>query len=185
MEDAQIVALYWDRNEDAVRHSADKYGTYCAAIAGGILGSPEDTEECVNSTWLRAWQSMPPQKPQVLRLFFGRITRNLSFDRIRRDTARKRAAEVSLALDELADCLPGGVETEQAVDERLLQDSMHRFLCSIPTRDSDIFLRRYFFVESTDAIARRFGISRANVLTVLSRTRKKLRTHLESEGFSV
>lgn len=111
MEDHQIVELYWQRNADAISETADKYGDYCFAIAENILHNAEDSEECVNDTWLRAWNAIPPQKPAVLRMFLAKITRNLSFDRFHARNAEKRGGgEMALVLDELGECFGGGAD---------------------------------------------------------------------------
>ena len=115
MEDSQIIELYWKKNTDAISKTADKYGAYCYAIAKNILHNHEDSEECVNDTWLHAWNAMPPQKPNVLRLFLAKITRNLSLDRFNVRNAEKRGGgEITLVLDELVECFNGGADTETA-----------------------------------------------------------------------
>lgn len=106
MEDRQIVELYWQKNADAISETSSKYGAYCFTIADHILNNAEDSEECVNDTWLHAWNAMPPQKPNVLRMFLAKITRNLSVNRFNARGAEKRGGgEIILVLDELADCL--------------------------------------------------------------------------------
>ena len=184
MEDAQIVALYWARDEEALRETDRRYGPYCRTVAGRILTAPEEVEECVNDTWLRAWNVIPPQRPTRLRAFLAKITRNLALDRLKAQTRAKRGGgEAALALEELAECVaaPGGVEEE--VQQRELELAVHGFLSGLPPRDRDIFLRRYFFVEPVGEIAGRNSMGENSVSAALSRTRKKLRTHLEREGW--
>ena len=126
MEDTEIVALYWARDQRAIMESEDKYGTYCASIARNILGSPEDAEECVSDTWFRAWNTIPPQRPQILSAFFGRVTRNLAFDRYRSRSAEKRGGtESALVLDELRDCVSGRDEMEQQQDANALMEDLN------------------------------------------------------------
>ena len=184
MEDSQIIELYWQRDADAISETAKKYSAYCLAIAENILRSTEDSEECVNDTWLRAWNAMPPQRPDVLRLFLARITRNLAFDRFRARSAEKRfGGEMALVLDELAECLDGGANTEAAFEAEELRRCIGRFVRSLPERDGNVMTRRYFFAEPVAEIAKRYGLSENNVTVILSRTRKKLKVYLMKEGY--
>lgn len=182
MEDREIIALYWAREERAIAESEAKYGALCLSLAGRILPQREDAEECVSDTWLRAWNAMPPQLPAQLRQFFARITRNLAFDRWRRQHAEKRSA-VTVALEELGDCLAAPEGVEEPLRQKELCAALDRFLRRLPARERGVFLRRYFYVDTTAEIAARYQLREAHVLTILSRTRKKLRTQLEQEGF--
>ena len=184
MEDSQIVELYWQKNTDAIAETANKYGSYCFTIAENILHNTEDSEECVNDTWLHAWNAMPPQKPNVLRMFLAKITRNLSFDRFNAKNAEKRGSgEIALVLDELGECLGGGVDTESAYEIKELRQCIQRFVRALPERDGNVLLRRYFFAESVANIAKRYGLTENNVMVILSRTRRKLKTYLLKEGY--
>lgn len=184
MKDEQIIALYWDRDEHAIRETNIKYGAYCFSVAHRILNSREDSEECVSDTWLRAWNAMPPKRPDRLRLFLARITRNLSFDRYRLLTADKRGrGEIAVVLDELAECLPAPTDVAAELEAAELEHCINRFLHSLTSRESDIFLRRYFFAESVSQIAVHYTLQPSNVLVILSRTRQKLKAHLQKEGF--
>ena len=184
MEDCQIIELYWQKNADAISETAGKYGAYCFAIAQNILHNAEDSEECVNDTWLRAWNAMPPQKPDLLRPFLAKITRNLSLDRFHGRNAEKRGGgEIILVLDELAECLHGGADTETAYEAKELRNAVRRFVRSLPEREGNVLVRRYFFAEPVADIARRYGLTESNVTVILSRTRKKLRAHLLKEGY--
>lgn len=184
MEDSEIIALYWQRSPDAVSETDKKYGAYCFAIAENILHNAEDAEECVNDTWLRVWNAMPPQRPNVLRLFLARITRNLAFDRFRARSAEKQGGgEMALVLDELAECLGGGTSTEAAFEAGELREYIQRFVRALPERDGNVMARRYFFAEPVADIAKRYGLSENNVTVILSRTRKKLKAHLLKEGY--
>lgn len=181
--DSQIIELYWQRNPDAISETAGKYGAYCFAIADNILHNAEDSEECVNDAWLRAWDAIPPQKPGVLRLFLARVTRNLALDRFQARKAEKRGGgEAALVLDELGECL-GGADTEAAFEIKELRRSIRRFVRALPEREGNVLVRRYFFAESAMEIARRYGLSENNVAVILSRTRKKLKAHLMKEGY--
>lgn len=184
MEDTKIIDLYFSRDEQAITETNTKYGDYCYAIAQNILCSAPDSEECVNDTWLRAWNTMPPQKPGRLRLFLGKITRNLSIDRFRNWSAEKRGgSEVMLALDELRSCTAPTGDPADKAELSALKDAVGQFLRTLDRREQGIFLRRYFYVEKAADIARRYAIKEAHVRLILSRTRQKLRNFLKEEGF--
>ena len=183
MEDTEIVALYWARDQRAITESGDKYGTYCASIARNILGSPEDAEECVSDTWFRAWNAMPPQRPGLLSAFFGRITRNLAFDRFRSRSALKRGgAETALVLEELRDCVSGKEDPEQRLDEKELMADLNAFLRRLPPDKRRLFLRRYFYAEPIYETAKLFGMKENQVAVTLHRLRKQLREYLRERG---
>ena len=140
MEDSAIIDLYWAREERALSETDAKYGGYCRSIAHNILKNREDSEECVSDTWLHAWNAMPPQRPSILSSFLGRITRNLSFDRCRRQNAEKRGGgSLPLALDELSECVPAPGRVEQALEARELAEAIDRFLRTLPERECSIF----------------------------------------------
>lgn len=184
MEDSQIVELYWQKNADAITETNSKYGAYCFTIANNILHSREDAEECVNDTWLNAWNAIPPQKPGNLQMFLAKITRNLSCNRFNARAAAKRGGgEFAYVLDELAECLVSESDVESTYESRELGQSIRRFVRELPERDGNVFVRRYFFIEPVAAIAKRYGLTKNNVLVILSRTRKKLRTYLMKEGY--
>ncbi len=184
MEDNQIVELYWRRSADAISETANKYGAYCFTIAENILHNTEDSEECVNDTWFHAWNAIPPQKPKALRMFLAKITRNLSFDRFHARKAEKRGGgELDLVLDELGECLGGGADAETAYEAEELRRSIQRFVRSLPERDGNVLVRRYFFAEPVADIAKRYGLTENNVMVILSRTRRKLKAHLLKEGY--
>ena len=186
MDDTQIVALYWARDEAALAESEQKYGGYCRAIALGILESREDAAECVNDTWLRAWEAMPPRRPSRLDTFLGKLTRNLSLDRWRALRAQKRGGgEYMAALEELGECVPPSPGADQAVLDRELEALVNRFLGGLPARDCNVFLRRYWYVEPLEVIAARYGLKENTVKTILRRTREKLRVYLEKEGIVI
>ena len=184
MEDCRIIELYWQKNADAISETSSKYGAYCFTIADRILHSTEDSEECVNDTWLHAWNAMPPQRPNVLRMFLARITRNLSVNRFNARSAEKRGGgEMILVLDELADCLAGETNVEAEYEARELEECIRRFVRGLPERDGNVFVRRYFFTEPVASIAGRYGLTENNVAVILSRTRMKLRAKLAKEGY--
>jgi RNA polymerase sigma-70 factor (ECF subfamily) len=186
MDDARIVQLYWERDERAIPATAGKYGGYCTAIAKNILGSNEDAEECVNDTYLSAWNSMPPHRPSVLSAFLGKITRNLSFNRYKRNTADKRGGgELAVVLDELADCVSGKNATEQEFSRQELVKAINSFLDTLPRDKRSIFVCRYWYADSISDIAKRHGMKVGAVSMTLSRLRAKLRSYLSERGFEV
>ena len=184
MEDSQIISLYWQRNADAIKETNIKYGSYCYAIAYNILCNAEDSEECVNDTWLSAWNAMPPQKPCKLQMFLAKITRNLSFNRFHARSAQKRGGgEIILVLEELAECLAGDKNVEREYEAKELAQCIRLFIRALPEREGNVFVRRYFFTEPVWEIAKRYNLTENNVTVILSRTRKKLKKHLTKEGF--
>lgn len=183
MEDKQILELYWERNPDAIRESGKKYGSYCLAIADQILHCKEDSEECLNDTWLHAWNAIPPARPESLKLFLAKIIRNLSFDRYSARTAAKRGGgETELVLEELAECIAGESDVVKEYENHELGLAIRRFVGALPERECNLFLRRYFFAESVGSIAARYHLTDNHVTVILSRTRKKLKKYLIREG---
>ena len=182
MEDLEIISLYWARNERAIAESEAKYGPLCRSVALQVLESPEDGEECVSDTWLRAWNAMPPGRPARLGAFFARITRNLALDRWRREHAEKRYGnEPALALEELEEIV-SGVGLEEEADRRELVRALNGFLRSLPKRDRRILLRRYWGLETLDALAKSEGMSRSALHRRLGRLRERLAEYLKKEG---
>ena len=185
MEDAHIIGLYWARDEEAIPASDAKYGGLCRALSRNILGSPEDAEECVNDTWLRAWNAMPPQRPGCLRAFFAALTRNLSLDRWRERRAEKRGGGLEVLLSELEDCLPAAGGVEEEVEAGELAWAIDRWLDGLDRPDRTAFLRRYWYGQRVDQVARQAGCSPNTMTKRLGRLRDSLRRALEQEGISV
>ncbi len=186
MEDGKIIDLYWARSQQAVAASEEKYGPYCHTIARRILDREEDAEECVNDTWLHAWNAMPPQRPGVLSAFFGKLTRNLSLDRWRRLRAAKRGGnQVEVALHELEECLPDRRSPDEELEAGETAALISAFLRRQSELDRVIFVRRYFHLEPLDSLARRYGLSLGQVKSKLHRMRNRLRQELEREGVAV
>ena len=186
MDDASIIQLFWDRNERAISSTSEKYGNYCATIAKNILGNNEDAEECVNDTYLNAWNAMPPHRPQVLSAFLGKITRNLSLNRYKLNNADKRGGgELPAILDELAEIVSGNDDVEQEVDRIELSKTINDFLSTLPNDKRNIFVCRYWFSESVTDIAKHNHITENNVSVQLSRTRVKLHDYLLERGFEL
>ena len=184
MEDEKIVALYCARSEEAIRQSEKTYGRYCGSIAAGILQSREDREECVSDTWLRAWNVMPPQRPCRLAVFFGKITRNLSLDRWRRNHAEKRGPD-TLPLEELAGCIPANSADADPTESVVIVETLNRFLEELDPKQRGLFLRRYWYWSSIRQIAADYGMSESGVKMVLMRLRERLRQQLEKEGIAL
>lgn len=185
MEDQQIIDLFWARSEAAIAQSEEKYGAYCRSIALRILTMQEDAEECLSDTWLAAWNAMPPQRPAVLRTFLGKLCRNLSVNRYLKNTAQKRGGgEVAIALEELKECGSGDT-VHQALEAEELTRLLDAFLRTLPEKECSLFLRRYWYLDSVETLARRFGLRHGAVKTRLSRTRGKLRDYLRKEGYAL
>ena len=186
MEDTAIIALYWARDEAAIGESNTKYGGFCRTVALNILSVREDAEECVNDTWLRAWNAIPPARPSPLRAFFGKITRNLSLDRFRAARAQKRGCgNMELILEELGECVGSGESVEGSFDAKETAAVISRFLEGQQPLQRQIFLRRYWFGDGIGEIARRFAMREGTVKSNLFRTRERLREALEREGVAL
>lgn len=184
MEDSRIVELYWQRSEEAIHQTQLKYGNYCYTIASNILPSREDARECVNDTYLAAWNAIPPHRPTLLSAFLGKLTRRISIDRWRQLSAEKRGGgTVPRALDELTQCIPGGEDPAMVVEAKALAQAINRFLDTLPLTERRIFLLRYFELATTKDLQARFSMSESKLKSILHRTRKKLRHHLEKEGY--
>lgn len=184
MEDSRIIELYWQRSENAITETDKKYGAYCSTVAFNILLNQEDAEECVNDTWLGAWNAIPPNRPSILRAFLAKITRNLSIKRLEKKLAEKRGGMAEfIVLDELEECIGDQTDVEGIVESHELEELIRRFVRGLPERDGNIFIRRYFFTDSVASIAERYRISENHVMVILSRTRKKLKKELMKEGF--
>ena len=183
MEDKKIIELFWQRSEEAVAAAAEKYGAYCKKVAENILGSPEDAEECVNDTWLQAWENIPPDRPRCLAAYLGRVTRNLSLNRAQYHAAQKRGGgQRALILSELEGCLPAQGGPEQAMEERLLTEAIEGYLRTLSTEKRNIFIRRYWYMMPVKEIAKTYGISQSKTASMLFRMRQELKVHLEKEG---
>ena len=181
MEDEEIIALYFDRNEQAVYETREKYGPYCTAIAYNILSSFEDTEECVSDTWLRTWDSIPPKRPQSLKGYVGRIAHNLALTMYRRQHAQKRSV-ITEVLEELQ--ISSLSDPEETLEQKELASLISRFLRTLPLEKRRVFVLRYWYYETIPSIARTTGWKESRIKSELSRTRKKLRNYLEQEGFT-
>lgn len=186
MEDSQIIELYWQRDQQAITETAGKYGGFLGNIAWNILRSRDDAEECVNDTYLRTWNAIPPARPTVFRAWLGRITRNLSLDRWKQTKAAKRGGdEMELLLGELDDCVPAPHDTEKLLEDQEVAKLISTFLRNLPAETRVIFLRRYWYGETVADIAGRLDCRQGKVKSSLHRTRNALRTFLEQEEVSL
>lgn len=186
MDDAKIVQLYWDRNELAISETSNKYGNYCISIARNILGNMEDAEECVNDTYINAWNTMPPHKPKFLSTFLGKIVRNISFNRYKHNTADKRGGgEIPLVLDELSELVSGKSNVEQEINYHELLHVIDEFLKKLLPKKRSIFVSRYWYTESISEIAARHSMKENTVSMVLNRLRLKLHNYLLERGFEL
>ena len=183
MDDKTIVDLYWARSEKAIEETERKFGSYCRTISRKILADAEDAEECVNDTWMKAWNSMPTNRPSRLAPYLGKLTRWLSLSRLRENNSLRRGGgELPLVLDELAETLDSGFDTEREVENRELNLALRRLLDGLDKDERDVFLCRYWYVASIKEIAVKFGFSESKVKTMLHRTRKKMLAQLKGEG---
>lgn len=182
MEDAVIVDLYWARDQQAIVESDRKYGAFCGTLARNILSSFQDAEECVNDTWIRAWDTMPPQRPGSLRAYLGRIVRNLAIDRWRRAKAQKRGEGMDIMLSELEACIPGGKSPEHELENKEITKIIESWLDTLSREERAIFLRRYWCGERVADLAAVWGCTPNRMAQRLLRLRSSLRRCLEEKG---
>lgn len=186
MEDTKIVQLYWDRDQDAIKYTAQKYENYCTSIARNILGNLEDAEECVNDTYINAWNSIPPHKPGVLSTFLGKIIRNISFNRYKYNHAEKRGgSEIPAILDELSECVSGKEDVEEEIEYKELIRTINDFLASLSQEKRNIFICRYWYSDSIASIAKVYGMKEGTISMILNRLRLKLHEYLTERSFEI
>ena len=186
MQDDKIVALYWERDEAALAATQEKYGRYLTKVAYNILTDLEDSRESVNDTYLAAWNSIPPHKPSVLSTYLGKITRRVSIDRLRkRHSDKRQTSEYALSLAELGEQFAGTDTPQQETELHLLADTIGAFLRTLPTDTRALFIGRYYFLDPLREVAQYCGMSEAKAKSQLFRTREKLKTYLQKEGFDV
>ena len=179
MEDYQIVDLYWARKEKAIDETEKKYGKMLHSLSYSLLSSHEDAEECVNDTYLGAWNTMPSARPMYLGSFLSKITRRLSIDRWRREHREKRGG-VAGVIEELTDCIPDEDTPAREYERGLLRGELNAFLRTLPEEKRAIFVRRYFYAQEIRTIAQEVGVSEATVKIVLHRLREQLKQRLEA-----
>lgn len=186
MDDKGIVALYLARDQRAIDETALRYSNYCFTVANNVLENRQDAEECVNDTYIGAWNSIPPNKPQNLRAYLGKIARNIALKRWRARNAAKRGGNVSTALEELAYCLPDGEgDPAQSLELTELAALIDRFVATLKTEERQIFVGRYWYFYSVKQIAAMLGLGKSAVKVSLMRSRSKLKSALEKEGYCI
>lgn len=185
MDDHQIIALFWERSENALIETEKKYGQYCNMIANQILQDREEASECVNDAYLRLWNAIPPKRPEFLRAFLGKIVRNLAINRVNLIHAQKRGGYQSvgaLSLDELSDCIPDTKNTESVIEEKELTEVLNHFLSTLPKDKRILFMKRYWFSKSIKEISEETGLRQGQIRTILYRARKDLKNFLSEKG---
>lgn len=186
MEDSKIIELYFERSEQAIPETAEKYGAYCKTIAKNILQNEEDAEECLNDTYFAAWNSIPPAVPEKLSIFLGKIARNLSLNRYRKNKTQKRGGkEISVVFEEMEEVVSGSDDIEKNYERREVLLAVNEFLGTLPEEKRSIFICRYWYFDSTEDIAKRFGMKENGIYSSLERTRKKLRKYLSERGYEI
>lgn len=185
MDDREIIDLFFDRNEKALEYTAEKYDSYCYAVALRILGSEEDAKECVNDVLLAAWETIPPNRPEKLSLYLGKITKNLSINKLRAINAKKRGADyIRVCIDELCEVVPSKEDPSALLESEELTQAIERGLKTLSAVNRRIFISRYYYLESIGEIASRFCMNENQVKLRLRRTREKLHKYLRKEGLT-
>ena len=185
MEDSQIIGLYFKRDESAITETETKYGAFCHGIALNILSINADADECVNDTYLQAWNSIPPKKPDKLGAWLGKVVRNIAFNLWKKNHRQKRYAGMEQLLNELEDCIPSPVTVEREIEEQELTEVINTWLASLSQNDRILFIRRYWHGETVTMLAQESGMSSANMAKRMYRLRKGLKFKLEKEGYSL
>lgn len=185
MEDSRIIDLYFERSEEAITRTAEKYGRLCRSIALRIVGSYEDAQECENDTYVAAWNAMPPTRPHILSAFLSRISRNIALNRYEYNKAGKRNSQFDLVLDELEECLASSYSVEDTYIAGEVAGMINSFLEKMKTETRVMFVRRYYYADSVKEIAERLAVSESKVKTTLFRVRQELKDYLEAQGVQV
>lgn len=186
MTDGEIIELYLRRDERAIAVTQERFGKYCEKIARNVLGDEQDALECVNDVYLKVWESIPPERPDIFPAYLAAITRRAAISRYRKDKAEKRGGgEVALILGELSELVSDGSGVEKEIERQELADSINRFLEELPEMNRRFFVLRFVCCESVRDIARRFGKSENSVSVSLNRTKKQLKKHLDKDGFVI
>ena len=184
MDDRKIVGLYLKRDEKAISETSSKYGKYLYCISFRIVSDEQDAEECVNDTYISIWNSIPPHRPANLSTFSGKIVRRISIDLIRKKNAQKRGGnEIFLALDELDECVSGSEDVPSEAEKHELKKLIDKFLSALSSDERQVFMLRYWYLSPVSEISEKTGFSESKIKSMLNRTRNKLRTLLEKEGF--
>ncbi len=186
MTDKEIIELYWIRSENAISETDSKYGAYCRSISYNILSDSRDVEECVDDTYLNTWNAIPPRRPNILMAFLGKIIRNVSINLYKKNSAQKRKGNIMGVIDELDECVPDSRNTVDGMaDRHLITECIESFLAKQPEVNADIFVRRYWYMDSIPKISTDFRMSQSKVTSILFRMRKGLKAELEEMGVEV
>lgn len=185
MEDKQIIELYFERSESAITETEKKYGRYCRYIANSILENDEDAKEVVNDTYLKMWNTIPPNNPDRLKGYVGMISRQLSLDLYDKNHALKRDGKTDAVIDELCECIPDGDSRADIGESVALSEALNKFIYTLPERTQKVFIRRYWYSSSISEISDEYGMKEGSVTVLLLRTRKKLKKYLQKEGFEL
>ena len=184
MEDTRIIQLFWNRDENAILECEKKYSVYCRFIISNILLDREDVNEILNDVFLKAWNTIPPYRPESLKSYLGMLCRQLSLNRSKGKQAKKRNSHFDLILDELGECIADNAGND-IVDEIAFRDALNRFIASLSVRDRRVFIARYWYTCSVSQIAKEYSLKESHVTVLLTRIRKKLKDHLMKEGFNI
>ncbi len=185
MEDSKIIDLFWGRDEEAIRHTEMKYGAYCHTIAFQILSIKEDADECVNDTWLRAWNHIPPQRPSNLRIWLGKVVRNCALNLWERNHAKKRYHGIETLFEELADCLPSDDDTAQGLEVKELNLLINEWLKTLSDSDRALFIRRYWGGEPLTELAKTWHVAPGKLAQKMYNLRSNLKSVLQKEGVNI
>lgn len=182
MEDSEIIELYFRRNEKAIEETNNEYGSFCYHIAYNILTINDDSEECVNDTYLKIWNSIPPQKPIKFKAWIGKIVRNISLDLWKKNHRQKRYAGMEQLLEELSECIPSKINVETELKNETITEILNKWLFSLPKSDRILFIRRYFHGDTIKELSKLYNATPTNISSRMYRLRKNLKVHLEKEG---
>lgn len=183
LSDDEIITLFFERNEKALSAVSRKYENYCGTVVRSIIKNPQDAEECLNDTWLKTWESIPPARPKNLGGFLAKIAKNISLNRYEHSRAKKRGGgELPLVLDELSECVADKSDVEKTFEQKVLTDAVNEFLRTLPRDKRDVFVLRYWYCLSVAEIANKTGLSRGSVSVSLTRSRRKLAAYLKKAG---
>lgn len=185
MDDKKIIELYLQRDEKAVEITQAKYGAYCSRIANNILSIPEDAEECVNDTWVSAWNKIPPTIPLSLKAFLGKLVRDISLNRYIHDHAKKRYSGMEVLLDELEECIPSDFDVHQCIAQQELSALLNKWLQALPCDEMALFVQRYFYGDSVKELAKLYGCTENQMAQKMLKLRKHLKAYLRNEGVSL
>ena len=186
MTDKEIINLYWKRSEKAIVETDKKYGPYCYSLSYNILSNKEDAEECLNDTYMKTWNTIPPTRPTHFMAFLGKIIRNISLNLLKKNTAKKRGGDIiKIVSDELEDCIPDNNSVEAEIDYHILMNCINSFLSGQPSTKANIFVRRYWYMDTIPLISQRFKMNENTVSSILFKMRKELKKTLEKEGINI